>query len=81
MLSKGASVTIHPALDTYSGNEVAPKVLNPEVGQSADFDWSTTMQFMTEAFLAGKLSRPHIVSILEASVYSLFNWPLAFEVD
>ncbi len=68
LLGKGASATVYLALDTFSGNEVALKVLDPELVQGADFDRSTTMQFMTEASLAGKLSHPHIVSILEASV-------------
>jgi serine/threonine protein kinase len=66
VLGKGASATVYLALDTFSGNEVALKVLDPELVQSPDFDRSTTMQFMTEASLAGKLSHPHIVSILEA---------------
>ena len=68
VLGKGASATVYLALDTFSGNEVALKVLDPEVVQSPDFDRSMIMQFMTEASLAGKLSHPHIVSILEASV-------------
>jgi len=68
VLGKGASATVYLALDTFSGNDVALKVLAPEVVQSPDFDRTTTMQFMTEASLAGKLSHPHIVSILEASV-------------
>ena len=68
VLGNGASGTVYLALDTFSGNDVALKVLDPELVQSADFDRSTTMQFMTEASLAGKLSHPHIVSILEASV-------------
>jgi len=67
-LGKGASGTVYLALDTFSGSEVALKVLDPEVVKSPDFDRTTTMQFMTEASLAGKLSHPHIVSILEAAV-------------
>jgi serine/threonine protein kinase len=67
-LGKGASGTVYLALDTFSGSDVALKVLDPEVVKSPDFDRTTTMQFMTEASLAGKLSHPHIVSILEAAV-------------
>ena len=48
VLGKRASATINLALDTFSGNEVALKVLNPEAVQGPDFDRSTTMQFMTE---------------------------------
>lgn len=68
VLGKGASATVYLALDTFAGIEVALKVLDPEVVHSPDFDRTTTMQFMTEASLAGKLSHPHIVAILEASV-------------
>jgi len=68
VLGRGASATVYLALDTFSGSDVALKVLAPEVVQSPDFDRTTTVQFMTEASLAGKLSHPHIVSILEASV-------------
>jgi len=68
VLGKGASATVYLALDTFAGIEVALKVLDAEVVHSPDFDRTTTMQFMTEASLAGKLSHPHIVAILEASV-------------
>ena len=68
ILGKGASGTVYLALDTFSGNEVALKVLDPEVVKSPDFDRTNTVQFMNEASLAGKLSHPHIASILEASV-------------
>src|ERR1039458_1874121 len=67
-LGKGASATVYLALDTFSGSDVALKVLHPEVVQSPDFDRTTTMQFMTEASLAGKLPPPHLVAILETSV-------------
>lgn len=68
VLGKGASGTVYLALDTFSGNDVALKVLDPEVVKSPDFDRTNTVQFMNEASLAGKLSHPHIASILEASV-------------
>ncbi len=68
VLGKGASGTVYLALDTFSGNDVALKVLDPEVVKSPEFDRTKTEQFMNEASLAGKLSHPHIASILEASV-------------
>ena len=67
-LGKGASGTVYLALDTFSGNDVALKVLDPEVMKSPDLDRTNTKQFMNEASLAGKLTHPHIASILEASV-------------
>jgi len=68
VLGKGASGTVYLALDTFSGKNVALKVLDPEVVKSPDFDLTNTVQFMNEASLAGKLTHPHIASILEASV-------------
>jgi len=68
VLGKGASGTVYLALDTFSGNDVALKVLDPEVVKSPEFDRTNTVQFMNEASLAGKLSHPHIAAILEASV-------------
>ncbi len=68
VLGKGASGTVYLALDTFSGTDVALKVLDPKIVSSPDFDTTITTQFLNEASLAGKLSHPHIASILEASV-------------
>lgn len=68
VLGKGASGTVYLALDTFSGKDVALKVLDPEIVKSPDFDRTNIVQFMNEASLAGKLTHPHIASILEASV-------------
>jgi len=68
VLGKGASGTVYLALDTFSGNDVALKVLDQSVVASPDFEATVTAQFMNEASLAGKLQHPHIASILEASV-------------
>ena len=68
ILGKGASGTVFLALDTFTGRDVALKVLDPEVVKSPDFDRTNTVQFMNEASLAGKLQHPHIAAILEASV-------------
>ena len=68
VLGKGASGTVYLALDTFTGNTVALKVLDPEIVKSPGFDRTNTAQFMNEASLAGKLKHPHIASILEASV-------------
>ena len=68
VLGKGASGTVYLALDTFSGADVALKVLDPQVVASPDFEKTVTTQFLNEASLAGKLSHPHIAAILEASV-------------
>ena len=68
VLGKGASGTVYLALDTFSGQDVALKVLEPEVVAADDFDRTHTRQFMNEASLAGRISHPHIATILEAAV-------------
>ena len=68
VLGKGASGTVYLALDTFSGNDVALKVLDQAVVTSPEFAATRTAQFMNEASLAGKLQHPHIAAILEASI-------------
>ena len=68
VLGKGASGTVYLALDTFSGDDVALKVLDRHVVESPEFEQTRTEQFMNEASLAGKLQHPHIAAILEASV-------------
>ncbi len=64
VLGKGATGTVHLAIDTFSGMQVALKVFDPDVVQDA----ASARQFMNEAALAGKLSHPHIAAIYEAVV-------------
>ena len=68
VLGRGATGTVYLATDTFKGQDVALKVLDPELVKSPNFDRTNTTQFMNEASLAGKLSHPHIAAILEASV-------------
>jgi serine/threonine protein kinase len=68
IIGKGGSGTVYHAIDTFSGIEVALKVLNMSDANLPDFDQTNFMQFMTEAALAGQLTHPHIASILEAAV-------------
>ena len=67
-LGKGASATVYLALDTFTGQDVALKVLAPEVVSGEEFAKTHMRQFMNEASLAGKLSHPHIAAILEAVI-------------
>ena len=67
-LGKGASGTVYRALDTFSGAEVALKVLDAGLFGREGMSDLVRQQFMNEASLAGRLSHPHIASILEASV-------------
>ena len=67
-LGEGASATVYLATDTFSGSEVALKVLNPAIFKDAEFGAVLREQFLNEASLAGKLNHPHIVAILDAVV-------------
>jgi serine/threonine protein kinase len=67
-LGKGSSGTVYKALDTFSGEEVALKVLDANLFSSQGFNENHRQQFMNEASLAGRLQHPHIAAILEASI-------------
>jgi serine/threonine protein kinase len=67
-LGKGATGTVYLAVDTFSGKEVALKVIEPEVFKDPEFGTVYRSQFLNEASLAGKLKHPHIVGILDAVV-------------
>jgi serine/threonine protein kinase len=68
MLGKGSSGTVYHAVDTFSGIEVAVKVIDPEVFRKPDYGTALRKQFLKEASLAGKLNHPHIACILDAVV-------------
>ncbi len=68
LLGKGATGTVYLAKDTFSGREVALKVIEPEVFADPEFGTVYRAQFLNEASLAGKLKHPHIVTIHDAVV-------------
>ncbi|MBI4294241.1 MAG: protein kinase [Betaproteobacteria bacterium] len=68
LLGAGATGTVYLATDTFSGNEVALKTIEPEVFHDPEFGTVYRAQFLNEASLAGKLRHPHIVAILDAVV-------------
>ena len=67
-LGKGSSGTVYLATDTFTGKDVALKVLDSRLLENPDRRKYFQSQFLNEASLVGKLSHPHIVSILDASV-------------
>ena len=67
-LGKGSSGTVYKALDTFTGQEVALKVLDASLFRSDVINEMSRQQFMNEASLAGRLQHPHIASILEACI-------------
>lgn len=68
LLGKGSSGTVYHAVDSFSGDEVAVKIIDPAVFQDPEFGTVLRKQFLKEASLAGKLNHPHIASILDAVV-------------
>jgi serine/threonine protein kinase len=68
LLGKGSSGTVYHAVDSFSGDEVAVKIIDPAVFQDPEFGTVLRKQFLKEASLAGKLTHPHIASILDAVV-------------
>jgi len=66
LLGKGATGTVYLAVDTFNGDKVALKTIEPEVFRDPEFGSIYRSQFMNEASLAGKLKHPHIAQILEA---------------
>ena len=68
LLGKGATGTVYLAVDTFTGREVALKVIEPEVFRDPQFGTAYRTAFLNEASLAGKLRHPHIAAILDAVV-------------
>jgi serine/threonine protein kinase len=68
LLGRGATGTVYLAKDTFTGDEVALKTIEPEVFNDPEFGTVYRQQFLNEASLAGKLRHPHIVAILDAVV-------------
>ncbi|OHC64701.1 MAG: hypothetical protein A2040_03400 [Rhodocyclales bacterium GWA2_65_19] len=67
-IGEGATGKVYYALDTFSGQKVALKLIDQDVLSDPEFSEECRQQFLNEASLAGRLAHPHIVAILEASV-------------
>ncbi len=67
-LGKGTSGTVYRAVDTFTGREVALKIVDPEVFRDPEFGSARHAQFLSEASLAGMLIHPHVVTLLDAVV-------------
>src|SRR4029079_18588399 len=68
LLGKGATGTVYPAKDTFSGMGVALKTIETGVFRDPRLGPVYRSQVLNEASLAGKLRHPHIVAILDAVV-------------
>ena len=67
-IGEGATGKVYYALDTFSGQEVAVKLIDQAVLADPAFNDLCRKQFLNEASFAGRLAHPHVVRILEASV-------------
>jgi serine/threonine protein kinase len=67
-LGKGASSTVYLATDTFTTNDVALKVIDLRLFRDAQRGRAMRTQFLNEASLVGKLSHPHIVTMLDAVI-------------
>jgi serine/threonine protein kinase len=70
----GATGKVYHAQDTFSGGEVAVKIIDVAVLHDPEFTEACRKQFLNEAALAGRLVHPHVVTILEASVTDDFGY-------
>lgn len=67
-IGAGATGKVYLAHDTFAHREVAVKVIDQTTLADPEFNEELREQFITEVSLAGQLTHPHIVEILEASI-------------
>ncbi len=67
-LGRGATATVHLAIDPFTQREVAIKVAFPEILKDPERGKLYSHLFLNEASLVGQLSHPHIVQIFDAVV-------------
>ena len=65
-LGHGATSTVYLALDPFNQQQVALKVFNLEALHDVNRAKAFPKLLLTEASLAGRLSHPHIVKIIDA---------------
>jgi serine/threonine protein kinase len=73
-LGTGATSTVYLAVDPFSGQQVAIKLFDLESLRDSNTAKVYRKLLMTEASLAGKLSHPHIVKILDAALEGDVNY-------
>ena len=67
-IGSGATGRVYHAIDSFSGGEVAVKMIDVSVLHDPEFNEVRRSQFRNEAALAGRLVHPHVVAILEAAM-------------
>ena len=73
-LGSGATCTVYLAMDQFNNQQVALKLFNPGSMRNAANANAYRKLLLTEASLAGKLSHPHIVKIIDAVLDGELNY-------
>ena len=73
-LGSGATSTVYLALDQFNNQQVALKLFNSTAMRNAANVNAYRKLLLTEASLAGKLSHPHIVKIIDAVLDGDLNY-------
>lgn len=73
-LGRGATSTVFLAIDPFSQQRVALKLFNPGVLEHNSKGKAFRKLLLTEASLAGKLSHPHIVKIIDTVMEGEMNY-------
>ena len=80
-LGSGATSTVYLALDPFSNQQVALKLFNLNKLHDGSRAKAYRKLLLTEASLAGKLSHPHIVKVLDAVIEGEMNYVVMEYVD
>ncbi|MHB1237582.1 MAG: protein kinase domain-containing protein [Gallionella sp.] len=73
-IGTGATSTVYLAIDPFNTQQVAIKLIDLGILRDTNRAKVYRKLFMTEASLAGKLSHPHIVKILDAEMDGNINY-------
>ena len=80
-LGRGTTGRVYLSRDPFAGREVAIKLVNTEDIGNPDDRRVFRKSFLNEAALAGKLSHPHIVGILDAVVEEAMSYIVMEYID
>ena len=80
-LGHGATSTVYLALDTFNNQQVALKLFDLQRLNDTNISKAYRKLLLTEASLAGKLSHPHIVKVLDAVMEDELSYIVMEYVD
>ena len=80
-LGRGATSTVYLALDTFNNQQVALKLFDLQRLNDTSISKAYRKLLLTEASLAGKLSHPHIVKVLDAVMEDELSYIVMEYVD